>query len=272
MLPPERHSRILQSLREAPAVRVAGLAAALDVSEMTIRRDIEILDEQQLLKKIHGGASRLNALSSTEPGFASKADRQLEAKQAIAHEALTLIEPGMSIALGAGTTTYHLAASLGRIESLTVITNSIKAAEALHQLASQPTVIVTGGERTPSEALVGPLSVAAISTLNVDMCFLGVHGVHLKGLSSPNLAEAQTNAAFIDSANQLVVLADHSKFGLRALANFADIDEVDVLITDDGTSLATQEAYRPLVAELRVAASSAPSPSAATRQSMKAAR
>ncbi|MBQ1444263.1 MAG: DeoR/GlpR transcriptional regulator [Renibacterium sp.] len=253
MLPPERHSRILQALRDAPAVRVAGLAAALDVSEMTIRRDIEILDEQQLLKKIHGGASRLNALSSIEPGFASKADRQLAAKRSIAREALGLIEPGMTIALGAGTTTYHLAASLGQVEALTIITNSIKAAEALHQLPSQPAVIVTGGERTPSEALVGPLSIAAISTLNADMCFLGVHGVHLRGLSSPNLAEAQTNAAFIDSANRLVVLADHSKFGLRALSSFAQIDEIDVLITDDGISPPVRETYQPLVAEMRIA-------------------
>lgn len=256
MLPPERHSRILQALRDAPAVRVAGLAAALEVSEMTVRRDIEILDEQQLLKKIHGGASRLNALSSIEPGFASKADRQLEAKRSIAREALSLIEPGMTIALGAGTTTYHLAARLDQVESLTVITNSIKAAEVLYhlyQLPSRPAVIVTGGERTPSEALVGPLSVAAIGTLNADICFLGVHGVHLRGLSSPNLAEAQTNAAFIDSANRLIVLADHSKFGLRALSSFAQIDEVDVLITDDGVSAAVQDAYRPLVAEMRVA-------------------
>lgn len=254
MLPPERHSRILQALRDAPAVRVAGLATALEVSEMTIRRDIDILDEQQLLKKIHGGASRLNAPSSVEPGFASKADRQLEAKQAIAREALTLIESGMTIALGAGTTTYQVAASLGQFESLTVITNSIKAAEALHQLPNQPAVIVTGGERTPSEALVGPLSVAAISTLNADICFLGVHGVHLRGLSSPNLAEAQTNAAFIDSANRLVVLADHTKFGLRALSSFAQIDEIDVLVTDDGVSAAVRENYRQLVAEIRVAA------------------
>lgn len=237
--------------------RVAGLAAALDVSEMTVRRDIEILDEQQLLKKIHGGASRINALTSVEPGFASKADRQLDAKRAIAREALSLIEPGMTIALGGGTTTYHLATCLGQIDQLTIITNSIKAAEALHQLPSQPAVIVTGGERTPSEALVGPLSVAAINTLNVDICFLGVHGIHMRGLSSPNLAEAQTNAAFIEFSGRLVVLTDHSKFGLRALASFAQIDEVDVLVTDDGASAATLETYRPLVAELRIAAASA---------------
>ncbi|WP_394941544.1 DeoR/GlpR family DNA-binding transcription regulator [Psychromicrobium sp. YIM B11713] len=255
MLSAERHARILQALAEAPAVRVAELAMNLGVSDMTIRRDIDLLDEQHLLKKIHGGASRLDVLSSIEPGFASKADKQLEAKRGIALQAAQLIENGMTIALGAGTTTVQLAGHLGQFEGLTVITNSIKAAEALYRFnPGDASVIITGGERTPSEALVGPLSVAAIASLNVDICFMGVHGIHPRGLSSPNLPEAQTNAAFIDASNSLVVLADHSKFGLRALASFAPLDRVDTLITDPGISESTVETYRPLLNEMVISA------------------
>lgn len=254
MLSPERHSRILQALIEVPAVRVAELADLLGVSDMTVRRDIELLDEQHLLKKIHGGASRLDVLSSIEPGFASKAVQQLEAKQQIAQAAARLIENGMTIALGAGTTTVQLASQLAQFENLTVITNSIKAAQALyHSNPGNAAVVITGGERTPSEALVGPLSVAAIESLNVDLCFLGVHGIHPRGLSSPNLPEAQTNAAFIEAASKLVVLADHSKFGLRALATFAPLEQVSILVTDSGISETTLETYRPLLNEMMVA-------------------
>jgi len=254
MLSPERHSRILQALIEVPAVRVAELADLLGVSDMTVRRDIELLDEQHLLKKIHGGASRLDVLSSIEPGFASKAVQQLEAKQQIAQAAARLIENGMTIALGAGTTTVQLASQLAQFEKLTVITNSIKAAQALyHSNPGNAAVVITGGERTPSEALVGPLSVAAIESLNVDLCFLGVHGIHPRGLSSPNLPEAQTNAAFIEASSKLVVLADHSKFGLRALATFAPLEQVSILVTDAGISETTLETYRPLLNEMMVA-------------------
>ncbi|NYE96519.1 DeoR/GlpR family transcriptional regulator of sugar metabolism [Psychromicrobium silvestre] len=255
MLSPERHTRILQALTESPAVRVADLAATLGVSDMTIRRDIDLLDEKHLLKKIHGGASRLDVLSSIEPGFAYQADKQLRAKRHIAARARQLIADGMTIALGAGTTTVQLAGMLVDVERLTVITNSIKAAEKLYALDPRnTTVILTGGQRTPSEALVGPLSVAAINSLKVDLCFLGVHGIHPSGLSTPNLPEAQSNAAFIKASRKLVILADHTKFGLRALASFASLDQVNVLITDSGLPKKTEEDYRALVPELLVAA------------------
>lgn len=254
MLSPERQSRILQALAEAPAVRASELAGLFGVSDMTIRRDIELLDGQHLLKKIHGGASRIDVLSSIEPGFASKLDQQLEAKRSIAQNASRLIENGMTIVLGAGTTTVQLASQLAQFERLTVITNSIKAAEALyHSNPGRASVIITGGERTPSEALVGPLTMSTISSLHVDLCFLGAHGVHPRGLSSPNIPEAQTNSAFIEAASDLVVLADHSKFGVRALATFAPLEKISVLVTDQQISDETLETYGQLVKEMVVA-------------------
>lgn len=256
MLAPARQSSILRELQLSEAVRVTDLAATLGVSEMTVRRDVEALDAKGLLRKIHGGATRMAQLSAVEPGFASNADRQLEAKTAIAQMARSLVEPGMTVALTGGTTTYRLATLLNSVEGLTVVTNSLKAAEALNlrQPAHGTKVIVTGGERTPSEALVGPVASAAINSLNADICFLGVHGVDARrGLSSPNLVEAETNRAFVRSAARLMVLADHSKFDVRALACIAPLAEVDTLITDDGGDDDVIATFRSLVKNLLVA-------------------
>lgn len=262
MLAPARQSRILKELQHHEAVRVAELAAVLGVSEMTVRRDIEALDASGLARKIHGGATRLSRLSAVEPGFVSNAEREPEAKTAIAAAALALVEPGMTVALTGGTTTFHLAALLHQVEGLTVVTNSLKVAEVIHQLQgiSAPKVIVTGGERTPSEALVGPVARAAIDRLNTDICFMGVHGIdHQRGLTSPNLQEADTNSAFVASTNQLVVLADHSKFNVRSLASIAALSQVDTIITDDGVDASTLAMFRPLVPHLVVAAAANPS-------------
>ncbi len=256
MLAPQRQSRILKELQLNEAVRVTDLAEALSVSEMTVRRDIEALDVKGLLRKIHGGATRLARYSAVEPGFANNSDLQPAAKAAIATAAFGLVEPGMTLALTGGTTTYRLATMLNRVEGLTVITNSLKAAEALYQLqpANGTKVIITGGERTPSEALVGPVADAAIARLNCDICFMGIHGIDARrGLTSPNVVEAQTNIAFSSSAERLVVLADHTKFNVRALASVAALRDVDTLITDDGIAPATAADFRPLLRTLRIA-------------------
>lgn len=250
MLAPERQARILKELQLHEAVRVADIAALLNVSEMTIRRDIESLDQNGLARKIHGGAMRLARLSSLEPGFLLNVDKELVAKLAIASEALKLVQPGMALALTGGTTTYQLAvalaAELDRLRNLTVVTNSLKAAELLYhqQGSSDLKVIVTGGERTPSEALVGPVACLALRNLNTDICFMGVHGLDVdRGLTSPNWLEADTNAAFIDATTRVVLLADASKFQVRSLAAIAPISAVDTIITDDGIRPATADLF-----------------------------
>lgn len=250
MLAPERQSRILKELQLHEAVRVADIATALNVSEMTIRRDIEALDQNGLARKIHGGAMRLARLSALEPGFLLNVDKQLEGKLAIARQALALVQPGMTLALTGGTTTYQLAvglaAELERLRSLTVVTNSLKIAELLYlqQGSSDLKVIVTGGERTPSEALVGPVARMALNHLNTDICFMGVHGLDTdRGLTSPNLLEAETNAAFIEATTRLVILADGTKFQVRSLGSIAPLNAVDTIITDDAVSPAAAELF-----------------------------
>ncbi|WP_028280170.1 DeoR/GlpR family DNA-binding transcription regulator [Arthrobacter sp. H5] len=232
MLAAERHAAILDRLHTSKTVRVSELADFLGVSEMTIRRDIDGLDAAGALRKVHGGAVTWASLSALEPGFPANAEKELDSKLAIATAAAALVEPGMTVALTGGTTTFQLA---GRLPAnITVITNSLPAADQLHRFGDpSTTVLLTGGERSPSEALVGPLATAAVRGFNVDICFMGAHGVDLHaGITTPNLAEADTNRAFAQQCASLVLLADHTKFNIISLAHVVHLDRVDSIVTD----------------------------------------
>lgn len=237
MLAAERRDAIVAQLVTSPAVRVTQLAQQFDVSEMTIRRDIDALDAAGALTRVHGGATRPQTLSAAEPGFSANTARHREAKQQIALAASRLVTPGMTISLTGGTTVYELAALLPDLGPLTVLTNSLPVADLLNGLAAQDrcrnvNVLLTGGERSPSEALVGPLATATVGLLNVDLCFMGVHGVDATaGITTPNLAEAETNRAFARQSARLVVLADSTKIGVVALAQIVDLAELECLVT-----------------------------------------
>jgi DeoR/GlpR family transcriptional regulator of sugar metabolism len=142
----------------------------------------------------------------------------------------------MAIAVSAGTTTYALAQRLANVPGLTVLTNSVRVADVLHQVGrADQTIILTGGVRTPSDALVGPFAVAALRTVHVDLVFVGVHGMDPhSGFTCPNLLEADTDRALIESGRRLVVVADHSKWGVIGISSIARLDQADVLITDAG--------------------------------------
>ena len=142
----------------------------------------------------------------------------------------------MAIALSAGTTTAALATLISDVRGLTVVTNSIPVADALYQNPrADQTVVLTGGIRTPSDALTGPVAEAAISALNVDLLFLGVHGLSPRtGFTTPNLLEAGVNRCLIGAARRLVVLADHTKWETIGIATIAPLEAADVLITDVG--------------------------------------
>ncbi|GAB3280756.1 DeoR/GlpR family DNA-binding transcription regulator [Sinomonas notoginsengisoli] len=255
MLAAERHAHIVAELERREAVRVVELASALGVSEMTIRRDIEHLEQQGLARRVHGGAARPTEAGFSELGFAAKSEHRADAKSAIAARAIELVRPGATIFVTAGTTTFAFARLLTGIPDLTVATNSLKVAEALGE-GGQETVrtILTGGERTPSEALVGPLATSTLRQLHVETCFMGVHGLHPRGgLTTPNMLEAEANRAAAEAAARLVVLADHSKYGLVSLARILPLNAVDTLITDDGLSTNALDELRQGVPDLIVA-------------------
>lgn len=233
LLATARHQHILDALRNHGQVRVTSLAQELGVSEMTVRRDLNLLAEAGSLVKVHGGATLDASPTSSEPGFVKKLALESVEKTAIARAAAAMIKPGMSIALNSGTTTFALGAQCTRINELTVVTNSPRIAEVFYSEDNHSqNIILTGGIRTVSDALVGPLSLSALDQLHVDILFLGVHGMTAEGgFTTPNMLEAQTNRAFMRAAARQVVLADHTKWGVTGLCQIAQLGEVDALVT-----------------------------------------
>ncbi|MEU1039508.1 DeoR/GlpR family DNA-binding transcription regulator [Streptomyces sp. NPDC005551] len=244
LLAEQRRALILDEVRRRGGVRVNELTRKLGVSDMTVRRDLDALARQGVVEKVHGGAVPLAEASTHEPGFEAKSGLELTAKEDIARAAAELVVPGTAIALSGGTTTYALAHRLVDVPDLTVVTNSVRVADVFHsaqrvsgQRPGAATVVLTGGVRTPSDSLVGPVADRAIAALHFDLLFLGVHGISAEaGLSTPNLAEAETNRRLVQSARRVVVVADHTKWGTVGLSSFAALEQVDTWVTDTGLS------------------------------------
>ncbi|HYN95919.1 MAG TPA: DeoR/GlpR family DNA-binding transcription regulator [Pilimelia sp.] len=254
MLAPQRQAAILERVRSAGGVRVSELVAEFGVSDMTIRRDLETLAERGLLAKVHGGATTAATGSTDEPGFAAKSVRQRAEKAAIAARAAEFVTPGIAVALSAGTTTAELARRLSYLPGLTVVTNSIPVADVFYRGGrTDQTVVLTGGVRTPSDALVGPVAVNAVRSLHLDVLFLGVHGMNERaGFTTPNLMEADTNRALVAAAERLVVLADGTKWGTVGISSMAALGEAHVLVTDCGLPASAQVTLNEHVGELIV--------------------
>src|SRR6266542_84811 len=226
-LPDQRQERILGEVARNGGARVSELTELLGVSDMTVRRDLDTLARRGLVRKVHGGATLPRRGSSDEPGFEAKSGQERPAKHALAHY-------------------------LARVPELTVVTNSLPVAEVL-DASGRPdqTVVLSGGIRTPSDALVGPVAVRAIRSLHVDWAFMGVHGIHPEaGFTSPNLLEAETNRAVLASARRLVVLADHTKWQVVGLSTIAAIEQASVVITDSRLPEVAREALAARVGEL----------------------
>ena len=238
----QRQALILEQVREHGAVRVADLVTTLGVSDMTIRRDLELLHERGLLEKVHGGAAAIEGSSLFEPGFTVKSSLMQNEKAAIAAAAASLVAPGTAIAISAGTTTFALGRGLVDVPGLTVLTNSVPVADALYRDGRpDQTVILSGGVRTPSDALVGPFAVEVIRSLHVDMVFMGTHGIDPRsGFTTPNILEAETNRALIEAGRRLVVLADHTKWGIVGISSVARLEEAETIITDCGLDPSAQ--------------------------------
>jgi DeoR/GlpR family transcriptional regulator of sugar metabolism len=255
MLAPQRHARILERLKADGVVRVADLMRDLDVSDMTVRRDLEVLESRGQLVKVHGGATLLRESALHEPGFDAKRRMEQAAKLAIARAAASLVQPGMAVAVSAGSTTYEVCRRLADVPRLTVVTNSVPAAEVLyHGGRSDQTIILSGGVRTPSDALVGPFAVHALRTVNVDIVFLGVHGMHLRaGYTTPNMLESETDQALIATGRRLVVTADHTKWGVTGVSTIARLAAADTVVSDVGLSDEARAALADEVRELILA-------------------
>lgn len=250
-----RQATIVAEVNSRGAVTVAELVDRFGVSDMTIRRDLDALDAGGLLHKVHGGATSVSLRSAHEPGFDAKLSQESSAKQAIAERAAGLVQPDSAVGIGAGTTTFALARHLLGVEKLTVVTNSVRIADIFHGDArSDRTVVLVGGVRTPSDALVGPIATTALQSLHLDQLFLGAHGIDaVHGLSTPNLMEAETNRSFIAASREVIVVADHTKWGTVGLSRFAGWQDVDKVVTDPGLPGPARRAMKGTGCELVIA-------------------
>lgn len=255
MLARQRQAVILEEARRTGAVRVSDLVRRLGVSDMTVRRDLDVLASRGLVEKVYGGATSMVGKSTDEPGFEAKSVRQQAQKEAIAALAAGLVRPGTAIGISAGTTTWTMARALDHVPGLTIVTNSIQVADVLRS-STQPdrTVVLTGGVRTPSDALVGPVAVHSLRSLHLDLVFLGVHGMaDGPGFTTPNLTESETDRALVEAGRRLVVLADHTKWGTVGISTIADLDEANVVVSDDGLDEHARETLAEHVGELMIA-------------------
>jgi DeoR family transcriptional regulator of aga operon len=249
----DRQHLALQALEDRGEVTVAELSREAAVSEMTIRRDLEALERQGLVRRVHGGA--ISPVSrGYEPPFALRAGRRGDVKVRIGERAARLVGEGEALIVDVGTTSLELARALADRTGLTILTPSLRAAEVLTQNPDLR-VIVTGGIARAGElSLVGDLAERAFADLHCDTAFLGAGGIDPDaGVTEFNLDDARVKRAALASARRCVVLADSTKLERVAVASVCPLNRVDVLVTDEGAPEEILNRFREREVEVLIA-------------------
>lgn len=232
----ERHEIILNELKDKGKVNVQDLSNTLDVSEVTIRKDLRVLEEKGLLFRTHGGATQTNPYTSDRP-VSEKEKIQAGEKNAIAKEAVKLIGGNDSIILASGTTILAVARRIQADRRLNVITSALNVSLELSQHENVEILQLGGQLRPSSTSVVGSYAEQFLEGITCGILFLGVDGIDLDhGLTTSNLMEASLNQKFIEVAQYTVVVADHTKFGKRGFSRICGLEKIQHIITDSGTS------------------------------------
>lgn len=243
MLAAERGEKIVQLVNERGSVRVSELSERFGVTEETIRRDLDRLEREGRLKRSHGGAISLKEMQPEVPYFEREITNVAE-KQRIARRAVQLVNEHDFIILDASSTAWYMAAELADIP-LTVLTNSIKVAM---ELAAKEKIrlISTGGLLSPrSLSYVGPLAEQSLDRYHVAKAFISCKGLHVeRGLTESNELQARIKQKMMNIADEVYVLADHSKFGVQSFAIVDGIERVTGIITDGGVDRKQVERFR----------------------------
>ena len=231
----ERRQSLLDILRKQPGLRVPELAATLNVSEGTVRNDLNALEQQGLLMRVHGGAVLNQQDQFQNNSFLSRYQQNAAAKLAIAREAAVLVDDSDSILLDASSTAYYFAKALS--ERLRVMTNGFEVARQLAQNSTNTVILIGGVVNNESSSVTGLLSEHIIKELHIQKAFLSCTGFSLeRGMTEVHLAEAQLKRKVIESSQQLIALIDSSKFGKEDLTSFARPEKINRLFTDNRLS------------------------------------
>ncbi|PMQ01102.1 MAG: DeoR family transcriptional regulator [Dictyoglomus sp. NZ13-RE01] len=233
MLAEERRTRILELIEKERGVKVSELVKLFNVTGATIRRDLEALEKEGLLKRTHGGAV-LPQSFSFEPLYATKKRQNLKEKMAIGAKAAELINDGETVFIETGSTTLQIAKNIKNRHDLTVITNSIDVARELLNARGVEVILTGGNLRKETIALVGPLAERVLREFRVDKAFLGISGiVPGKGMSTASIVEAEIKRLIIEMAREVIGVADYSKFGKECFAFVAPTKVLHKIVVDD---------------------------------------
>jgi DeoR family transcriptional regulator, aga operon transcriptional repressor len=252
-----RRDRIAALLAERDFVRVGELATRFEVSEVTIRTDLDALADRGLLRRVRGGAVP-RPTTPAERAFEEAEVTAAAEKRAIARTAAGLVVSGDTVVLDVGTTTTAMAQELAARDDLadvTVFTSSLTIAIALEAATPRLTVVVTGGTLRPRQhSLVEPLAGLVLGAIHAGTAFIGCNGVDPEGgVTNVNLPETQVKKLVLAASQRRIVCADHTKLGRVALAHVCDLDEVDLLVTDDGADAGLVTSLRDTGLEVRLA-------------------
>ena len=233
MLGEERREYILNQVKRTGSINAIDIAKTLDVSETTVRRDLNRLARKKLVRRTYGGALAVIPVGS-EMKFDIQKEKYIEEKKKIALVASRLIEDGDVILLEAGTTGLQTAANISHIKNLTIITNSCDIASMLIKTNPGFNIILSGGLlKTDTRTLVGPFADHTFKNINVDKAFIGITGIDTeKGITATDHIEAQTKKTIIESAKSIIALCDSSKFGHISVNFVSEITKINILITD----------------------------------------
>jgi DeoR family transcriptional regulator, fructose operon transcriptional repressor len=241
----ERHQAIAELVASRGRVAVTELATHFDVTTETVRRDLSQLEKLKLLRRVHGGAVSMRSVTMLEAQLPDRDQAQAGEKERIARAAVALLpEGGCTLLIDAGSTTARLAARLPPSEHWTVITHAVPIAALLAPLPHVDLHLLPGRVRFATEAAVGHATIEAIRQFRADLAFIGTNGISVRhGLSTPDAEEAATKRALIESAQRVVTLSDATKVGQERTVRFADLEDIDVLVTDDSIAEADVKAF-----------------------------
>lgn len=246
----ERQQLLAQRARRDGRIDVMAAAAEFDVAPETIRRDLAALERQGLVRRVYGGAIPVERLDF-EPAVSLRDQTNASEKERIARAALELVPERGTVLLDAGTTTARLAGMLPAERELTVVTNSLPAANQLATRSNFTVHLLGGRLRGTTLATVESWALDVLGGLTVDVGFFGTNGFSAaRGCTTPDPAESAVKAAMVRACRKRVLLADHSKYGDDQFSRFADLSEIDVVVTDDGLDDAALDELKRAEAEV----------------------